>query len=152
MWVKSPSGQELLSQDEEVEARPWVSVVFDSKVKIRGGSGRYGVEAALWEGSKPLVRREDYFTVVEEGKVGWPGAKLAVFDVDRPLEPYLQERGIAYEKFSGLLTEPKVIVVSSFTALWRNRERFREFLPLSAWSRGAVEQFSWTYRKTVLRR
>jgi hypothetical protein len=62
--VKSPSGQEVFSKEETVEAKPWVTVVFEEGLKVTREGGRYQVEATLSEGSTALVRGEDYYTVL----------------------------------------------------------------------------------------
>jgi beta-galactosidase len=128
--VKAPSGEEVYSRERSVEAKPWVSTVFEEAVTLKGESGRYAVEAALWEGTEPLVKREDYCTVVAEEDLKWPQGRLAVFDVEKRLEPFLKGRGIEYEGFTGELQEPKVIVVPPFTGLWRDPGKFQELVQL----------------------
>jgi hypothetical protein len=133
--VVSPSGKEVFRKAGGVEAKPWVSVVFEEGVRLEGEGGRYVVEAVLSHGGKELVRKEEYCTVFAEEEMRWPAERLVVFDVDQRLEPYLKKRGINYQSFGVEIERPALIVVTPFTALWRQPEEFNRFIRLFDWVR-----------------
>ena len=138
--VKSPSGREVLSKEMMVETDPWVSVVFNQKIRPNGESGRYAVEATLWDGDSPAARREDFFTVFRADEMKWPPFHL--FDPEQHLAPQLKARGVGYEPYEERQQAPAVIAATRFTALWRRPEEFRKFLRLFSWvERGCTALF-----------
>ena len=140
--IQSPSGREVFSKEVNVQARPWVSVVFQEKVRVSGPSGRYSVEAALWDGDKRLSQREDYFTMLHRDDIQWPSRPFALFDVAGQLEYFLRMRGVGHFKLGNQISRPRVIVVTQFSALWRQPTEFRKFLRLFGWiERGCTAIF-----------
>jgi hypothetical protein len=74
--------------------------------------------------------------------LSWPSNALVVFDVEECLEPFLKARGVKYEKLGLRAEQPVVIVVTPFTALWRQPEEYRNFFQLfSAVERGCAAVF-----------
>ena len=126
--VKSPSGREVFSREALVDAKPWVSIVFEEKVQLQGKSGRYPIEAALWDGSTLVVEKKDYCTLFHEDDLKWPPKPVALFDVEKQLEPFLRARGIQFAEFDPGMREPGVILVTPFTALWDRPEQFEKFV------------------------
>jgi hypothetical protein len=140
--MKSPSGERVFRAERPIEARPWVTVLFQERVKAAGPTGRYLVEAILWEGATPLVRKVDHCLVYRTEDLRWPSREVVVFDVNQQLAPFLRERGIPYEQLGRELEEARVILVTPFAALWRQPERFGKFIRLFSWvARGCAVVF-----------
>jgi hypothetical protein len=128
--IKSPSGKEMFRREQMVEAQPWVSVVFEERVKIIGESGRYPVEASLSEGTTPLVKKEDYCTIYSDEDLKWPTQLLAVFDPQGKLKAFLKERRIEYEDLGLEIERPAVITATAFSELWKQPKDFQVFIRL----------------------
>ncbi len=142
MRMKSPSGREVFSKEVTVEVRPWVSVVFQEKVRLSGPSGRYSVEATLWSGNRRLIQREDYFTMFHREDIRWPSRPFALFDVAGQLTDFLGIREARYFNLGNQISGPTVILVTRFSALWRQPTEFRKFLRLFGWvERGCTAVF-----------
>jgi hypothetical protein len=140
--VSSPSGAEVFNQEKPVEAKAWVTEVFNQPVKAHGETGRYRVEAALSEGGTAVVKKEDYYTMFSEADLSWPRGGLAVFDVESKLETFLTKRGVSFARLGHAVEEPSVIVVTPFAELWRRPEEFETFIRLfSAIERGCAAVF-----------
>jgi hypothetical protein len=131
--VKSPSGVEVLSKETMVEAKPWVSTVFQETVKIQGETGRYPIEAIVWEDSRQLVRKEDFCTIFAENDVRWPSVPLLVLDPDGQLTPFLDERRVQYQRLGSEIQRPAVILITPSTSLWRRPDEFQLFFQLFYW-------------------
>jgi len=97
-------------------------------VQLQGKSGRYPIEAALWDGSTLVVEKKEYCTLFHEDDLKWPPKPVALFDVEKQLEPFLRARGIQFAEFDPGMREPGVILVTPFTALWDRPEQFEKFV------------------------
>lgn len=129
--VISPSGREVHARSLDVEAKPWISVLAEERVRITGEPGRYRIEVALQDGAKQLTKREDFFTLIESEASNWP--EFALLDPERHLEPFFQARGIKYAKLGLEVDKPLPILVAPFTGLWRQPEEFRKLIRLFGW-------------------
>jgi hypothetical protein len=140
--MKTPAGEDVFSKELMVEAKPWVSAVFQEKIKVSGETGRYPVDAVLWEGQRALLRKRDFCTMFAEADLKWPSRRVVLFDVDHQLEPYLKGRGVEYEKPWEGVERPAVILVTSFTAIWQRPEEFRRYMEFFGWvERGCTAIF-----------
>src|SRR5262249_47101999 len=97
--MTSPSGREVFAKDRMVEVQPWVSVIFQQSVTLEGESGRYPMEAILWDGSRPVVKKQDYCTMFHSSDLAWPSRPVSLFDPGKTLEPFLRERGARFSDF-----------------------------------------------------
>lgn len=128
--VRSPSGREVFRKELATDTQPWVSVLFEESLNISGESWRYTVEAELWDSPALLVRNDAHCTVFRVEDFKWPSAPFGIFDVNQELAPFLKARGIRYSNFDPQTREPDVIVVTPFSALWRQPEEFRKLIRL----------------------
>src|SRR5579884_3198477 len=128
--IKSPSGKEVFRKEGMVEAKPWVSVVFEEGVRMGAEGGRYVVEASLSEGTTPLVKKEDYCTIYSDEDLKWPTQLLAVFDPQGKLKAFLKERRIEYEDLGLEIERPAVITATAFSELWKQPKDFQVFIRL----------------------
>jgi hypothetical protein len=128
--IHSPAAAEVFSKEITVEAKPWVSIVLREPVKLVGESGRYLIEAALSDVSGTVVHKTESCMVFAAEDLQWPAEPALVFDPDRQLEPYLQDRGIRYGNGDASVDRPAVIVVTPSSALWRRPDSFRAFTRL----------------------
>ena len=140
--ISSPEGKEVYVKQAEVEVQPWVSTIFEERVRVPGESGRYVVEAVLAQGEKEVVRKEDWFTVFDAAKCRWPSSQVRVWDVDGKLEPYYKERAIEPDRWTGHTDKPVVIVVTPTSELWRKPDEYRRLIRLLSWvERGCTALF-----------
>jgi len=138
--MRAPSGGELLSRDAVIEAKPWISTVFEETVKLQDAPGQYTIEATLWHGSRPLVIKQEFCTVFSD--LQWPAAPLFVLDPEQRLEPYLAKRRIACQKLGAPIQTPAIILVTPTTSLWRRPEDYVQLIRLFTWvERGCTAIF-----------
>jgi hypothetical protein len=140
--ITTPAGREVYASEREVEAQPWVSVIFEEGVQVKGETGRYGVEATLWEAGNELVRKEEYFTLFEPEGLRWLSSTIRVWDIEGRLEAYLKQRTIGCETWTGSVNSPVAILVTPFTGLWKKPDEYRRFIRLFSWvERGCTAVF-----------
>lgn len=128
--VMSPSGSEIFRKELATDVQPWVSALFEERLKIPGESGRYTVEAELRDGPFLLDRNHAHYTVFRVEDFKWPLTPFIIFDVNQELALFLKDRGIRCSNLDFQMREPAVIVVTPFSALWRQPEEFRKFIRL----------------------
>jgi hypothetical protein len=140
--VQSPAATEVFTKETTFEAKPWVSIVFQETLKLTGESGRYLIEATLSDASGPVARKTESCMVLATDDLKWPADPVLVFDPDRQLGPYLQDRGIRFDKPGENIERPTVIIVTPFSGLWRRPDEFRVFTRLFPWvARGCTALF-----------
>lgn len=140
--MKSPTGSEIFSKELMIEARSWVTKLFQEMVNVEGETGRYSIEAVLWDGTRQLVKKEDFCTVIAESDLHWPSTPIIVLDPDQQIEPFLKAHNRPFKPAGTDIQEPSVILVTGSTSLWRRPEEFRKFFKLFPWvQRGCTAIF-----------
>ncbi len=118
--VLSPSGDPVFTREVQADAAPWVTPLFDQRVRLDGPPGRYRLQASF-----AGLAREDFVTLFA-AHAQWP--EFTLLDPDGTLAPVLRERRVAFEEWDGQATRPRLIVVTRFSGLYRRREEFIRFL------------------------
>ncbi len=128
--ILSQNGESVYKETRTVEAKLWVSVIFDEKIKVEAPTGKYKVKAKLLEGEKILTQREDQLTVIHEEDLAYPNQPITLFDPEARLEGFLKKRNIASSKLDLRMREPSIIVVPGFNGLWKRPSQFMDFMEL----------------------
>jgi hypothetical protein len=134
--VLGPSGAELLSREESVEARPWVNRLFTQKVNVGQESGRVTVKAELREGSKVLLSKDEYLAVYNPKDLHWPERGFAVFDPEQKWKGWQGRTDLRVHEFDPDARRPEVFVVTEFAELWKQPPEFQKFVRLVDSARG----------------
>jgi hypothetical protein len=130
--VLSPTGGPLVVSEGDVAAKPWVSVLYDDRLRLDGPSGPYVVEAVLGDPSRPIISKTAVCNLFAQEDLSWPSRQVLLFDVSRRLESFCRNRGLAWGLLGPVVEEPAVIVVTPFVALWRSPDDFDVFARVAA--------------------
>ncbi len=128
--ILSQDGKSIYEEARMIEAKPWVSVIFDKKMKVEGGTGKYKVRASLLHGERILTQREDQLMIIHDRDLIYPKEPIGIFDPDARLEEFLNRRKIDFMKFGFEVKKPVVIVVAGFSELWRKPTEFMNFIEI----------------------
>lgn len=140
--IKSPSGAPVFTKHVTVDAQPWVSTLFRGTVNLNGESGRYLIEATLSDGAAVLTKKEDFCSMFASRDLRWPSCRVILLDPDKQLTPFLDDRGIAYDKPSSEIDQPCVIVVTPSIALYRRPLEYESlFRLITSVNRGCTALF-----------
>ena len=125
-----PSGVELFSKQETVDAQPWSTRLFSGPVPVGEEPGRVMLEAELRDGSQTLLKKSEPLTVYHPRDFPWPATGFAVFD---PQKRWPQERWLAelrVREYEPEFERPELVVATQFSGLWRQRQEFSKFVRL----------------------
>jgi len=133
--VLGPTGAELFSREESVEARPWANRLFTQKVDVGQQSGQVTVKAELLDGSQVLLTKEEYLTVYNPRDLRWPDRGFAVFDPEQKWpeqkrKDWQSRTNLRVREFDPDTARPEVVVVTEFAELWRRPPEFQKLLRL----------------------
>ncbi len=122
-----PSGAELFSREDTVEAQPWSTRLFSGPIRSGGEPGKVTLEAELRDGTRVLVKKTEQFTVYHPRDFRWPQDGFAVFDPQHQWPQDKRPDRLHTRDFDPHTEQPQLVVATQFTALWRQREDFGKF-------------------------
>jgi len=128
--VTGPSGTELLSRTQTVEAQPWSARLFSSLVPVGEEPGRVTVQAELLDGSRVLLKKSEQFTVYHPKDFRWPATGFALFDPQGRWPREKRPAQLRIREYDAELEQPQLVVATQFTGLWRQRDAFQTFMRL----------------------
>lgn len=124
-----PSDTELFSQTQSVAVPAWCGPLLSIKIPAGKEPGRVTLNAELREGSQLLVAKREEVAIYDS-EAFWPRESFSLFDpeqrwpnIQRPVElkvrPYEPRAEIS-----------ELVIITEFSSLWRNREKFTQFREL----------------------
>jgi hypothetical protein len=125
-----PSGAELFSQTQTVEARPWSTRLFSGKVPVGPEPGRVTLEAELREGPRVLLNKSEQLTVYHPRDIVWPATGCALFDPQKRWPPEKRPQEPRISEYDPQAERPQLVVTTQFDGLWRQRDDFDKFVQL----------------------
>lgn len=122
-----PSGTELFSRDDTVEAQPWSTRLFSGLVPAGEQPGKLTLQAELRDGSNVVVKKTEQLTVYDPRSFRWPQTGFAVFDPQKHWPTEKRPSRLNTHEYDVQSEQPQLVVATQFTALWRQRDDFRSF-------------------------
>ena len=125
-----PTGAELFSRTDAVDAQPWVTRLFSGKIPVGQQPGKILIEAELREGSRQLLKKSEQLTVYHPRDFGWPAGGFALFDPQNRWPAARNRADLHIRSFDAQAERPELVVVPEFSGLWRERSDFENFVRL----------------------
>jgi beta-galactosidase len=125
-----PSGVDLFSRNEPVNAEPWSTRLFEGNISVGQEPGPVTLEVELRDGDQPLIRKRERFSVYHPRELAWPAEGFALFDPQNGWPPGNRRQELRIREYDPELDQPEVVVTPAFVALWRQRAEFQKFLRL----------------------
>lgn len=120
------AGSVALTAENSFEARPMTSVAFRKRVALNAGSGRVMLEAEVLDGARVVARKTASVYIYDPAKFRWPERGFALFDPQNRWS--YQKPRLSIRRFDPGANRPEVIVIPEFSALWKQRAEFENFL------------------------
>jgi len=140
--VIGPTGAELFSKTDTLQAQPWATRVFSGLVPVGSEPGKVALEAELRDGTRVVLRKSEQLTVYHSRDFHWPAEGFAIFDPQNRWPREKRPPELRAHDYDAEIDRPELVVVTQFTALWRQRNEFRKFARLvDQIRRGAIVLF-----------
>ena len=125
-----PSGSELFSRSESVDAQPWVTRLFSGKIRAGDEAGKITLQAELRDGTQVLLKKSEQLTVYHSRDFAWPSAGFALFDPQNRWPGVKTRSELHVRHYDPAAEQAELVVVPEFSGLWRQRAEFETFLRL----------------------
>jgi len=125
-----PSGNELFSRTESIEALPWVTRLFSGKIPAGRESGKITLEAELREGSQAVLKKSEQLTVYHPRDFAWPSDGFALFDPQHRWPEVKGQTSVQVREYDPETERPQLVVVTEFSGLWREPTEFSKMVRL----------------------
>lgn len=125
-----PSGNELFSKTESVEAQPWVTRLFSGTIPAGQEAGKITLEAELREGAQVVLKKSEQLTVYHPRDFAWPADGFALFDPQNHWPGAKTQSNIRIRDYDPEEERPQLVVVTEFSELWRESAAFAKMARL----------------------
>ncbi len=125
-----PSGAELFSRTEPVDAQPWATRVFSGRIPVGEEPGKITLEAELRDGSQVILKKSEQLTVYHPRDFAWPAGGFALFDPQNRWPGAKAKANLRVRDYDPEAERPELVVVPEFVGLWRQPAEFHKFVRL----------------------
>src|SRR5262249_27549541 len=107
-------------------AHAGVSLAFRQRLLVKAASGRVAIEAEVRDRAKVVATKRSFLDVYSPSAFRWPARGFALFDPQG--QGKYQRSGLTMRSFAGQQSQPRIVVIPKFTALWKQQAEFEQFL------------------------
>jgi hypothetical protein len=125
-----PSGTELFSRTESLNAQPWVTSLFSGKIPAGQEPGKITLEAELREGTQVVLKKSEQLTVYHPRDLAWPADGFALFDPQHRWPGAKGQTNVRVRDYDPEAERPELVIVPEFSGLWRQPAEFAKMVRL----------------------